>query len=731
MNFQSSILLLDFGLSLTILIISLRRSKNPGAIYLAVLSLVVSVWTSSYLLYRLRWGLFSPMLFTSINYLSSTVAATALLAFSLTYSNRSTSISRLTIFLFSIQPVLTQALFWVKPWREFFFLGQGLFTLNVRSGVGLWPEINAIYIYNFQLASILLLTDLFLKKPRALLLQSGSLLAGAFPPLVFGLLSVMNLSSPENADYSIAGYSMAIVGLAVGLYRQRLVEVKPITHESVIQGMDDGWMVLDLNNNILDINPAAEKILGVSRHGLYGKPIRSVLPDWLDISVASEDLKELEMRRSIRSHDNWRYFNVRLSNLKDKNGEPFGQLIVWRDITERKLSEDARQRARDEMFILLNAISNAASHSLNLNDFLTESIYQIIYPFQSQIVAIFLADESDHGKHPVMMHLASHFGLSLRGVESLKNINVAEPVFDMVFNTKQPLFFDSVPNDSQLSDLISELEIKSLVILPLLASLREDGRFLGCLLLARKMTNPYSQDDAIRLTAIAEQISNLIDNDQRRQLAIALSERERLLRDLHDSVSQKLYGLVALTEAAQAGIDAGSKVVPSQVLAKIGENARQAVKEMRLFLYEMQPVDLEQEGLVTILHHRLAAVEGRADIQARLLADEEISLSKEKEIALYFIAQEALNNILKHAHAKSVSITLKQTRNNVVLEISDDGQGFEPNKVERGGMGLQNMKARASQVNGKLQLTSHSGNGTRIKVTVGRDRLPIRSKDRK
>jgi signal transduction histidine kinase len=313
----------------------------------------------------------------------------------------------------------------------------------------------------------------------------------------------------------------------------------------------------------------------------------------------------------------------------------------------------------------------------------------------------------------------------------MKNIVATEPLFDTMFNTKQPLFFDDVQNDSQLSESIRELEIKSLVILPLLSPGGEDGRLLGCLLLARKTPNPYSQDEAIRLTAIAEQIANLIDNDQRRQLAIALSERERLLRDLHDSVSQKLYGLVTLTEAAQAGIDAGSKVIPSQVLARIGESARQAVKEMRLFLYEMQPVDLEKEGLVTVLHHRLAAVEGRADIQARLLADEDISISKDKEVALYFIAQEALNNVLKHAHARSVSVTLKQTRQSVILEILDDGQGFEPGSVERGGMGLQNMKVRTAQVHGKLNITSHSGEGTKIKVTVDRERLPKSSKNRK
>jgi signal transduction histidine kinase len=155
------------------------------------------------------------------------------------------------------------------------------------------------------------------------------------------------------------------------------------------------------------------------------------------------------------------------------------------------------------------------------------------------------------------------------------------------------------------------------------------------------------------------------------------------------------------------------------VLTRIGENARQAVKEMRLFLHEMQPVDLK-DGLVSSLHHRLAAVEGRADIKARLLADENIQLTKDKEIALYYIAQEALNNILRHAHAKTVAINLKQTRQNVILKIVDDGRGFDIKKIDQGGMGLRNIKERALQVNGKFKITSTPGAGTKISVTVSR-----------
>ena len=242
------------------------------------------------------------------------------------------------------------------------------------------------------------------------------------------------------------------------------------------------------------------------------------------------------------------------------------------------------------------------------------------------------------------------------------------------------------------------------MIIPLITQAGEESKLIGFISLARKEKPVFSQDEIARLTTISDQIATLIDSDRRRKLAIALSERQRLMRDLHDSVSQKLYGLVTTTEAAQAALEAGETVIPSEVLAKIGESARQAVKEMRLFLYQMQPIDVDKDGLISVLHHRLAAVEGRADIKARLLADDEITISKDKEIALYYIAQEALNNILRHAKAKSISVTLKQGRKNVILEIRDDGCGFDLKKVDRGGLGLRNMRERTSQINGILKI---------------------------
>jgi PAS domain S-box-containing protein len=733
MNMQNYLLILNTGIALFIAGLSLRRPNVVSSIYLSVLAFITAFWSLAHLLYTLQLFYFPKLLFISLNYLFSAVAASALLTFSLVYSHRASWIGRLTVLLLVVEPLVTQILFWVAPARDLFFLERTYLPAFMSLDSGLWANINAVYLYNFEIASLLLIVDVFSRKPYTFLIQAGTLLAGAFVPLVFRLFDhVNNQATMDMFDHSIIGYSMAIIGLAIGLYRHRMVEVEPVTCETVVKAMSDGWMVLDLNSNIVEVNPAAEKIVGIPRHRLYGKPVRSILPDWPDISNIVGGGKELEMRRSIRTRDSWRYLNVRLSNLLDHTGQPFGQLIIWRDITDRKLVEEARQRARDEMFVLLNAISNAASHSIMLDDFLSESIYQIIYPFQSQVVAIFLVDEGDENHQYKQLRLAAHFGLVPDNVTDMEAFSTRTWIFDEVMRAKQPIIVGSAQDDIHLPAILKDADIASLVILPLLTQAGENSRLLGCLLLGRKNKESYSQDEVIRLMTIAEQIGNLVDSDRRRQLAIALSEREKLMRDLHDSVSQKLYGLVTLTEAAQAGLEAGSKVVPSQVLAKIGENARQAVKEMRLFLYQMQPVDLEKGDLVSALHHRLSAVEGRADIQARFMPDEEdISISKEKEVALYYIAQEALNNILKHARANSVLVKLRQTRKNVILEVIDNGEGFDPQNVDKSGIGLQNMKARTAQINGKLKIISKPGSGTTIKVIVGREKMLNQFKNRR
>lgn len=663
----------------------------------------------------------------SLIYFCVVVAATALFTFSLAYSNRSNWITKTVLALLSVPLLVTQLIIWVEPLRRIFLTAPLLGGSTWELQGGLLHDFLLLYVYNFEFLSLLLFLDTFARKPPKFLFQSGIILLGVFAPLLLQLVGHYGLVQAGKLENIHMGYVISVLGFAYTRHRGKIIEIIPLTREAVVEGMGDGWMVLDAANKIIDINPTAESIVGLSRSKVYGKRVDSVLTGWTALSDAAGNAKELEMRRSFRTRTDWRYLNIRMSNLRDKNKELIGKLIIWRDITERRLADDARQRARDEMFAILNALSNVATHASSLDEFFSEAIFQIIHPFQCQIAAIWLVDEQEGETGAIKLYLASHYGLTADAVQRMAEIPLPVSTFDMVVNQKRTLLIDDVPDEIRIRYAIRGIGISTFLLMPLaITQSRGDKKIIGCIAVARKDQLLFSQDEIVRLATITDQLASLIDSDRRRQMSIARLERQRLMRDLHDSVSQKLYGLVTLTEATQAAIEAGSSVMPAEVLKKIGEHARMAVKEMRLFLYEMQPVELEKEGLVSVLHHRLAAVEGRADIKARLLADENIHLTKETEVALYYVAQEALNNILKHAQATSVTVRLRKTRQNIILEVEDNGRGFDLKKLRSGGLGLKNMKERVALIHGHIEIHSSVGDGTKIKVTVGKDRVFIK-----
>lgn len=687
------------------------RKKESSSFILSGLVITLAVWVITYLFSMIPAIQMSPDVFKAINYLCLASAGTFQLYFALDYANRSRWLTAFTILIFLIGPIMVQAFFWSEYLREVFFYPE----------VEALDRFNLLYTFLLLTGSVIFLVDTFATKPRKLFSRAGIIVLGALFPIV-GTIALFFVKELETDIFiSVFSYSLAVMGFSYEKFTNNLTAAIPLTREIVVEGMDDGWMVIDQNDKVIDMNSAAEKMIGMSRERIYGQAIDLILNEWPRLSRSSDGIKEMEMRRSVKAQNDWRYLNIRISQLMDKNNEGFGHLIVWRDITSRKLADDARQRARDELFVLLNAISSMASRSMNMDEFLSESIYQILYSFNSQAVAVFLTSEEEKGNKQKLL-LQSHFGFPAEQFKVIKSDSAAASINQWLSTNEEnrPLVVDTFGEPVEaLSYSLKNIGFSNAVLVPMIVYTQHENALLGCLYLGRNDNSAYTQDEIIRLTTIANQISTLIDSTRRRQFAIALTERQRLLRDLHDSVSQKLYGLVALTEAAQAGIEAGSQIAPLQVLTRIGENARQAVKEMRLFLYEMQPIDLK-DGLVSSLHHRLAAVEGRADIKAGLVADENIQLSKDTEIAIYYIAQEALNNILRHAHARNVSVILKQTRQNVTLEIIDDGIGFSLKKIDNAGLGLRNMRERALQANGKIKMISKVNKGTKISVTVSR-----------
>lgn len=248
---------------------------------------------------------------------------------------------------------------------------------------------------------------------------------------------------------------------------------------------------------------------------------------------------------------------------------------------------------------------------------------------------------------------------------------------------------------------------------------------IGVLNVESKAINGIEDNDVVVLQSIAQQAAIAIENaqlfEQAQQLAV-IQERQRLARDLHDSVTQALYGVTLYAEATARQI---SREQPNLSLARdhlddLRVTAQEALREMRLLIFELRPSVLEKEGLLAALQTRLESVEGRSGITASFDAPPAFTpLPPKTESSLYWIAQEVLNNTLKHAQAHNITLTLRQDHACATLEIADDGIGFDMQDAShKGGLGLPGLHERAAEIGGQLTIESKPGQGTLVRIEV-------------
>ena len=718
----SGLILSIVGMGLGFILLFWRQRKVRAAASLVVFSIGLITWACAYgiLLYATVYhpqsdGRFWLALIT----LSATVTATALLTFIIAYTNHEEWLSKWGILLLCLEPLATQILLWTDRWQAYFSTTYRLTSAGFVLNSSPWYWINASYLDGLMILALILLTQTFLNKPRQYILQSLTIIIGVFIPILAKIVSLAVFIFILNLELPLASFIITGGLLLYSIQRYKLMDIAPIARAMVVESMREGWMVLDLKNRIVDLNPAAETLLGVTREETFGKPAEDFLQNWLKLE-REPSVREQELKASVNVNGELRYLSVRILPLIHPPDHKVGRVVLWRDLTERRRVDNARQLARDEMFVLLHSISDTAFRTVNQNDFLAETISQIVYAFRSQAGLIFLLEEAGLNAGAPRFYLAAHHGVARKELEHLSTASEVAQILTLILEKQEPFFAPVIPSDVRFPPVMQQSGIKSMLMLPLLAG----DHLVGVIGLVKKEDSPaFGNGEFTRLGIVADELASFIRNDRTRKQALAQEERRSLGTDLHDSISQKLYGVVLQTETAQAKLETGSTVT-AQDIAKIGESARQTLKEMRLFIYQMKPVDLERRGLVAALTERLAAVEGRANMTARVLPDEDINLSLEKEIILYNVAVEALNNIMKHANAKSVTIRLKKRKSAVIMEVVDDGCGFDPKAVKNGRMGLPGMQERLAKVDGKLTIRSVPGKGTKVIAMVDENKIP-------
>lgn len=375
-------------------------------------------------------------------------------------------------------------------------------------------------------------------------------------------------------------------------------------------------------------------------------------------------------------------------------------------------------RRRAEQFRVISELGRQITSVLDESQILSQVVHLIFRSFGYYSVAIALV-ESDEVAYKVGAGQLWDQQPDLQFSPARLRVG-KEGLTGWVAATGEPLLVPDVSKDSRYVSMAGAQTQSEL-----LAPIKVKGQVLGVLDIQSTERGHFDESDLLMAQSLADQTAVALENarlyQQARQVAV-LEERQRLARELHDSVTQAMYGVTLYAEAAARRLAAGDMGLTARHLQELKSTAQDALREMRLLIFELRPSILEEHGLTAALEARLESVEGRAGLDTAFhLRGQARRLPADLEAGLYRIAQEALNNALKHSQARHIEVSLCLNDTSVTLEIADDGQGFLPDMVgQRGGLGLPGMRERAAQLNGALSITSTPGEGTTVRIEVPR-----------
>jgi two-component system nitrate/nitrite sensor histidine kinase NarX len=293
--------------------------------------------------------------------------------------------------------------------------------------------------------------------------------------------------------------------------------------------------------------------------------------------------------------------------------------------------------------------------------------------------------------------------------------------------TDEPAIVEDTHTDPNVATHITDPEgIRSFMHVPI----KIGGRVFGVFNADYQEPRAFGDEELRLFVALAQRAALAIETaqlyEQAQELAV-IAERSRLARDLHDAVTQTLFSASLIAEVLpriwERDQDQGL-----QRLEELRELTRGALAEMRTLLLELRPSALAEAELGELLRQLSESVTGRARVPVTLQITQDCPMPPEVKVALYRIAQEALNNVAKHARASQAQVRLHCDSGVLELQVSDDGCGFDTVGIPPDHLGLGIMRERAESVGAQLRIDSQLGQGTQVRVVWRDERQRAKSK---
>ena len=391
-------------------------------------------------------------------------------------------------------------------------------------------------------------------------------------------------------------------------------------------------------------------------------------------------------------------------------------------IDNARLYENLQERdksltRRNDELALLNKIETALASSLELDEIMNKTLTLLMAHFKVEAGEIFLREEEGQ-----TLRLVLHRGEAAEAFWTRNRYKIGEGMVGQAAQTRQPVISNHLEKDERVTrQAVVKAGFRQIACIPLPAH----GEIVGVLTIATRSKKAISKNDLQLLVSIASGAGTAIENARLhsnvRRVTI-LEERERIGMDLHDGIIQSIYGVGLALENARAVLREDPESADNR-LVKAMDDLNRTIRDIRTYILDLRPRQLRDESLIEGLGRLVAEFRQNTKLEVILAGPKEplTDLQPVNAMALFHICQEALANIAKHANASKVTIDLWSTSDRALLEIHDNGEGFDLEKASKTvGHGLANMQTRVANVGGDLDIITSPKEGTTILAWVPR-----------